>query len=76
MENQFQCHNLWYISFQKLDHSSSWVHGGKAVKILIPLGTNKGHFIGTSDTVIRFESAAKHDVKSTSFIDSLKTKAK
>jgi hypothetical protein len=66
---------LWHISFQKLAKTSSSGHRGKAVKILIPWTINTGRFIGTLDTVIRFESAAKHDVKSTSFIDSLKIKA-
>lgn len=54
----------------------SSIRKGKAVKVVIPRSINKGSFIGTSETVIRFKSVAKHGVKSTSFIDSMKINAK
>jgi hypothetical protein len=41
---------------------------GKAVKVPIPGSINKGSFTGTSETVIRFKSVAKHDVKSTTVL--------
>ena len=71
MENQFQCHDLWYISLptNTPKHLHPFKRGGKkAVKFLIPRTINKGSFIGTSETVIRFKSEAKHDVKSTTVL--------
>jgi hypothetical protein len=69
MENQFQFHDLWYISLPT--SSPEYLHrfkGEKAVEVLIPRSINKGRFIGPSETVIRFKSVAKHDVKSTTVL--------
>jgi hypothetical protein len=70
MENQFQCHDLWYISLptNSPKHLQSFQKGKKEVKVLIPRTINKGSFIVTSETVIRFKSEAKHYAKSTTVL--------